>query len=242
MTDLSFELDEGTGRVVVLLHEGAGSGGLWDRSRQGLLGGRRALSYDRRGYGRSPRGASTGPDHFDEAVADLRQLLDELTDGPVDLVGHSDGGSIALLAAARHPTMVRSVVAIATHVYADRQTVRGLRALGPIDSWSTGARQLYAAQHGPDWEQVVGGWLDMWTQGGLSDWDMRGGLPGIATPVFVIHDRQDPLSPPEHAELLEQGAPGVRISWSDTGSHRPHLVEPDRYAVELTGFWGSLDQ
>lgn len=240
MTDLAWTDVPGDEPPVVLLHEGAGSRAVWARAQQSLRNGRQAISYDRRGYGDSPRNVSLGADHFDQAVTDLVALLRELETAPADLVGHSDGGSVALLTAARHPQLVRSVTAVATHVYADDVTRSAVRQLGSVDAWDEQVRDFYARQHGEDWAEVVDGWSAMWTDGGLAGWDMRDELPRIRCPVLVVHDRADPLSPPEHAQLIERGAPRARVSWYETANHRPHLVEPDRFNAQLEQFFSAL--
>jgi pimeloyl-ACP methyl ester carboxylesterase len=160
-------------------------------------------------------------DHFEQAVEDLGDLLRETCDGPVDLVGHSDGGSVALLAAVRHPEAIRSVCAVSTHVYADPYTASALRALGPVQSWDERTRVLYETQHGDDWMDVVAGWIGMWLAGGLSRWDLRPELPEIEVPVLVAHDRADPLSPTLHARSIQESVQSARVSWYHTGSHRP---------------------
>jgi pimeloyl-ACP methyl ester carboxylesterase len=237
VTDLFYETLPGAPPPVVLLHEGAGSSAAWDRSKEDLAAGRQAVVYDRRGYGRSPRDVALDRRHFDQATEDLALLLRELGTAPVDLVGHSDGGSIALLLAARHPELVRSVVAVATHVLADPVTRAAVNGLGAPGSWDERARSRYGAAHGADWEEVVASWLHLWTQGWLSDWDMQEELSHIRAPVLVVHDRRDPLSPVVHAERLEQLVPDCCVRWYDTGSHRPHLAEHDRFTSDVHAFW-----
>jgi pimeloyl-ACP methyl ester carboxylesterase len=66
------------------------------------------LVYDRRGYGRS---TAVGVPVFSDHVADLKALIDVVSrSGPVVLVGHSLGGTIALSAASHSPESVAAVV------------------------------------------------------------------------------------------------------------------------------------
>jgi pimeloyl-ACP methyl ester carboxylesterase len=74
-------------------------------------------------------------------------------------------------------------------------------------------------------------WYALWTTG-LDEWDIEDRLDGVRCPVLVVHDRRDPLSPPEHAEAVLR-APQARISWYDTGTHVPHRIERARFAREL---------
>jgi len=77
----------------------------------GLLSQRfRAIAVDLPGYGKSPRPADrvTIPAYVDV----LTKFIEEMTDGPVVLVGHSMGGMISLTVALRHPVLVERMVLI----------------------------------------------------------------------------------------------------------------------------------
>ena len=67
------------------------------------------IAVDTRGHGRSTLGeqAMTYPLLAD----DMARLLDELGTGPVTVVGHSDGGVIGYILAAKYPEKVRALVA-----------------------------------------------------------------------------------------------------------------------------------
>jgi pimeloyl-ACP methyl ester carboxylesterase len=66
---------------------------------------------------------------------------------------------------------------------------------------------------------------------------MRPELGRVTAPLLVVHDRADPLSPVIHADQLGQLVPDCRMCWYDTGSHRPHLAAPERFAVDVRAFW-----
>ncbi|CAM3270413.1 alpha/beta fold hydrolase [Tsukamurella hominis] len=92
-----------------------------------LADDRPLLLVDRRGYGRSP---DTDRSDFDTDADDLVALLDTSPDG-AHLVGHSNGGLAAMLAAARRPEAVRSLALIqpsALRAAADHPAVRELLA------------------------------------------------------------------------------------------------------------------
>src|SRR5689334_9694574 len=86
--------------------------------------GARGLVWSRPGYGRStPRAAEEAWDldfmhrQAHEVLPALLQALDvdADTDPPI-LFGHSDGGSIALLHAARFPRRTRAAIVLAPHI------------------------------------------------------------------------------------------------------------------------------
>lgn len=96
-----------------------------------LAGGRRLLLMDRRGYGDSP---DTVRGDFEVDAGDVVGLLGS----GAHLVGHGNGGVVALLAAARRPGLVRSLALIQPSAFtaaADRPVVAGLldrvRGLAP---------------------------------------------------------------------------------------------------------------
>ena len=83
--------DHGTGRPVVLIHGFPLSGRAWERQERALLAaGRRVITYDRRGFGKSGRPV-TGYD-YNTFAADLDKLLTALDLHDADLAGHSMGG------------------------------------------------------------------------------------------------------------------------------------------------------
>src|SRR5438105_228780 len=87
--DLYYE-DHGSGRPVVLIHGCPLSGRAWDKQVPVLLeAGRRVITYDRRGFGKSSQPAS-GYD-YDTFAADLNTLLEHLDLRDAVLAGHSMG-------------------------------------------------------------------------------------------------------------------------------------------------------
>jgi len=88
-TELYYE-DHGSGAPVVLIHGYPLSGRAWDKQVPVLLDdGRRVITYDRRGFGRSSQPAM-GYD-YDTFAADLHTLMEALDLRDVTLVGHSMG-------------------------------------------------------------------------------------------------------------------------------------------------------
>src|SRR5512144_2004401 len=122
----------GRGRpALVLLHDGLGSVSMW-RDFPSMLSeatGRAVLAYSRLGYGRSDPLRTPRATKFmhDEALVALPALLDALAVRTPILVGHSDGGSIALIHAAASGREVAGIVALAPHVKVEECSLRALR-------------------------------------------------------------------------------------------------------------------
>ena len=96
--------------TTVILHGFLEQGAAWDAVARQLSG--RVLAPDHRGHGLSEHVGRGGFYHFWDYVSDLDALLEAEADGPVDLIGHSMGGTIACLFAATRPERVRRLVLV----------------------------------------------------------------------------------------------------------------------------------
>lgn len=113
--DLSvIEAGQSNGQVTLLVHSLTDCADTWRPIARPWLRHRWVVALDLRGHGRSPRFTTaelaSGP--AEVMVDDVVELLQQLsaTFGPVDMVGHSLGGVLALVAAVRCPELVRCFV------------------------------------------------------------------------------------------------------------------------------------
>jgi pimeloyl-ACP methyl ester carboxylesterase len=108
-------LPRGKGPVVLLLHGGMSSSASLLKSIGPPLSKRhRVAAFDRRGHGRTKD--TDAPFSYD-AMANETIAFIEYLDQRVHVVGHSDGGNIALFVALRRPDLVRRVVAIGANYH-----------------------------------------------------------------------------------------------------------------------------
>ena len=99
--------DTGTGDPLLLVHGWGGDSRAWS----GLsFEGRRVVTVDLRGHGRSPvlRHGYRPADY----AKDLAALVERLELGPVVAIGHSMGGQIVAELALEHPDLVAAVVVV----------------------------------------------------------------------------------------------------------------------------------
>ncbi len=226
--------------VLVLLHEGLGSTGFWKDLPEALAAatGRRVLLYDRRGYGRSdPEPLPRPLDYLDRmALAELPAVLDAAGIGRAILVGHSDGGTIALLFAAAFPERVRAVVAIAAHVLVEEETIRGIRAA--VQAFEAGElRRRLERFHGARTEAVFRAWSDTWLDPGFRDWNVAGRLASMTAPLLALQGEADEYATPAQLEAIATGVRGpVRTRLLPGAAHVPHHQAREATLAAVLGF------
>jgi pimeloyl-ACP methyl ester carboxylesterase len=216
---------------LLLLHEGLGSVGLWRQFPDELAAasGRRVLAFSRFGHGRSdpPSRPRTPSFMHEEALEVLPELIARLElDDPV-LVGHSDGGSIALIYAAHHP--VPGVVAIAPHVFVEEMCLEEIR--NARESYVRGGLRERMARHHCNPDDAFYGWNDVWLDPQFVSWDIRQLLGTITCPLLLIQGERDQYGTMAQLDAIERAAGGpVRRVHLDA-QHAPHLERP-RETVE----------
>jgi pimeloyl-ACP methyl ester carboxylesterase len=135
------------GAPVLLVHGSVTNGEMtWGQQRP-LARRHRLLVLDRRGYYPNP---PVDLEDFDVDAGDVADLLAAEGAGGVHLVGHSYGGVISLLAAARRPWSVRSLTVIEPPAFGVAAGDPGVRAFidGTIDYWENGPREPEAFLRG----------------------------------------------------------------------------------------------
>ena len=104
----------GTGRPLILLHSYPTHSAVWAPQIPALSSGRRVITYDIRGFGKSDAPTSASAYSQEKSIADLLVLMEHLKIGKADLFGFSMGGNIALNFALAHPSRVSKLVLIGT--------------------------------------------------------------------------------------------------------------------------------
>ena len=189
--------------VLVFLHEGLGCIEMWKSfpARLAAATGCPALLYDRRGNGRSsPLSEPRGIDYLHRAALDeLPAVLEACGVTRPILVGHSDGGSIALLYASQHPA--RGLIAEAAHVHVEEQALIGIRQM--VRQWqSSPVHRLLHRYHGDKTEALFAAWADTWLAPWFRGWTIEDCLPAVTCPALVLQGLEDEYATPAHAKLI----------------------------------------
>lgn len=230
---------------IIFLHEGLGSVAMWRDWPQHVCAaaGRAGIVYSRRGYGASDpvpdvRGAGRlGPDYMHrEALEVLPKLLAALgIERPV-LLGHSDGGSIALVYAAQYP--VAACVVMAPHVVVEDKSVQSIEEAR--QAFLAGPLRERLARYHRDVDVAFWQWNDIWLDPAFRAFDIRPDCRRIEAPVLAIQGEDDPYGTLRQVdEIAPTRGPFERRVLARCG-HSPHRDQPDLTRDHIVQFLAPL--
>lgn len=231
---------------IVFLHEGLGSVRMW-RQRGQLwpqalchATGRVGWLYSRQGYGQSDpipdvRGAGRhGPDYMHQhAWTVLPALLQALGIQRLPLlVGHSDGATIALLYAARHP--VAGVVALAPHVFVEDVALRAIAAAR--EAYLHGDLRARLQRYHADVDNAFWQWNDVWLSPAFRTFDIRADCARIRAPLLLVQGEQDEYGTLAQLDAIAAQVPHARRCVLPHCGHSPHRDQPDALLAACVDF------
>lgn len=226
-----------SGPVVILLHHGLGMMGAWEEQIPALAEvGFRVLAYDRWGYGQSESRPQLSLPYFEEDLQDLLSLIQALGIQSASLVGHSDGGTIALYFAGKHSHMVRRMVVVAAHIYVEPKMMPGIQELRKAYDKEAKFQEGMRRAHGEKAEHVFQIWYGGWVKESNLDWDMRPVLGSIRCPVLVVQGLEDEHATPQHARDLVKAIPGAELWLVPEAGHMLPRDIPEVFNPRLLEF------
>lgn len=213
---------------VLLLHEGLGSIRLWKDFPERLAeaAGREIIAWSRQGHGWSDAyDGSRNLDYMHREALLLSAVHEALGLTRAHWLGHSDGGSIALVGASRFPLLVSTLILEAPHVFVEDLTHSSIASVAAGFAGSDMGERMKRYHRAPlplfeDWSAI---WLDQI----FRDWNIEEYLPGIGAPALLIQGRDDQYGTMEQLDRIAAGLPETaRLELDDCG-HSPHLDRTD---------------
>ncbi|MEH0155090.1 alpha/beta hydrolase [Limibacter armeniacum] len=222
--------------TLVFLHEGLGCIEFW-KDVPSLLAqetGLNILSYDRQGHGQSDPLSSPRTVEYlhHEAQLVLPLLLEKLGISRPILIGHSDGGSIALLYAAHHPT--RAIVTEAAHIFVEEVTLEGIKHA--VAAYPKIKDKLYK-YHGEKTDTLFYAWADTWLTPEFIGWNIEKEVNNIQCPSLIIQGIDDEYATQEQVtkivSLIGESAISVMI---ENCGHTPHIQAKEATLKQMLTF------
>ncbi len=213
--------------TLVFLHEGLGCVALWGDfpAKLAAATGCGALVYSRLGYGRSEACDLPRSLRFmhDEGLQVLPALLEMVGIRRCILIGHSDGGSIAIIyAGGTVAAPLRGVITEAPHVFCEDLTVRSIQKTK--ESYQSGGlRQRLMKYHGTNTDRAFWGWNEAWLHPDFRNWNLEEYLPRIKVPMLVIQGENDPYGTVAQVNTIaRQAGARAEVVMVSQCEHTPH--------------------
>ncbi|HEX2617838.1 MAG TPA: alpha/beta hydrolase [Flavobacteriales bacterium] len=229
---------------IIFLHDPLGCITTWREvpQRIGTATGREVIVYDRQGHGRSaPFDSSPRQRDYMHREADrLCVLLDQLEVPKAVLFGHSDGGTIALLAAAQRPAQFEAVITEGAHVFVEDITLAGIRA-AEREYVRGGLRERLLRHHGERTEALVQAWTQTWQAPFFRSWDITADIAAVRCPVLVLQGVDDAYGTEAQVQAIARSVGGEARTYIIPGAaHTPHKEAPAITEELVTAFLAAL--
>ena len=196
--DLYYEM-RGTGRPVILLHGGLGSGEMFAPARKQLEEHHQVVAVDLQGHGRTAD--IDRPIDTSLMADDIAALIDQLHLDKPDVVGYSLGGGVAMQLAFKYPEKIRRLVAISANIRRDAIPAEMLAQQGQVGAAAaefmkdTPMYQEYqrVAPRPEDFPKL----LDKMGASMAKDFDFSEEVRGLQVPTLIVAADAD-MAPPSH--------------------------------------------
>lgn len=191
------------------------------------------VGWDPRGYGQSRPPERDFPlDFFERDAKDAVDLMKALGFGKFSLLGWSDGGITALVAAARFPDLINKIVVWGANAYITEYDLQLYEGVRDVSKWSLKMRQPLEKVYGAEgFAKNWAAWVD-----GIRQFATRPEgsvcvehLPLISCPTLIIQGEKDPVVPTFHAHYLNKHIRGSRLHLMPEGKHNLHLRYPEEF-------------
>lgn len=209
---------------ILLLHEGLGSIQLWKNFPERLAqsSGRQVVAWSRKGHGWSaPYDGQRIQDYMHREADLLPKIHDALDLIRAHWLGHSDGGSIALIAAALFPDLAASLILEAPHVTVEDVTLESIAkvASGFAGSDMSQRMQRYHAHPRP----LFLGWSAIWLDPTFLRWNIEEVLGRVTAPTLLIQGHEDQYGTMKQLDLIAAAvANTTRLELENCG-HSAHF-------------------
>ncbi len=228
--------------VLLLLHEGLGCVALWRDFPQQLAAatGCRTVVWSRPGYGGSAAYSEARTPRYMHREAEdiLPDFLAALEIEKPVLIGHSDGGSIALIFAGTFPQVPLGIVVMAPHEFVEAETLAGIRQAREV--WHTTDWPQKLARYHQDAPRVFSDWNDTWLSPEFRDWNIEEYLRTISCPVLAMQGEDDEYATMRQIEVIGERVAGAGLLRLPRCGHSPHRDQGAAVLEAITAFVNCL--
>ena len=224
--------------AIVMLHEGLGSVSMWKRFPMHLAErtGCAVVAYSRYGHGKSEQlreKRSVNYMHHEGEVV-LPAVLDQMGIERAVLLGHSDGGSIALVFAGTYPERVRALILEAPHVFTEEFGLASIAKIGATYETSDFPAKL--SRYHDDADSTFWGWNLVWLDPEFRAWNIECHLSRISCPILVLQGEQDEYGTVAQVDAIRKQTPNTQVFMLPQCGHSPHRDQEQMTLDAVAGF------
>jgi len=200
------------------------------------------LVYDRQGYGKSSPFAITKRTnrYLHDEAAELIRILDALNIRKAVLYGHSDGATIALIAAALYPERIAGLLVEGPHSFVEKicqNEVRKSRELAKHNSLLKNLEKY----HGENTAELFQLWHETWLSDEFSSWTIIPLLKNIQVPVLGFQGEHDQFGTIEQLNILEREIPSeMSVAEIANAGHTPRKEAETETMNRIKDYFSSL--
>lgn len=226
-----FEVHGTSGTPVLLLHGGASSiDGTWSQVLPRLAKGHVVLAPEQQGHGHTAD--LDRPLTYEQMAEDTAAFLAQRKPGPVDVLGWSDGGIVALLLARAHPELVHAVVVTGANWRADGVKPELLKWLATSKTSDWPAKKGYPTPE--RWPAFAEKLRRLWT-----DWARpMEELTDVKRPVLVMAGDKDIVTL-EHTLDMHRRLKGSALAILPATGHETVRTRPEWVVAMAEAFFAS---
>jgi pimeloyl-ACP methyl ester carboxylesterase len=229
--------------TIVFLHEGLGCVEMWKDYPEQLceLTNCKGIIYDRTGYGKSPGSLKNRKaNYLHLAAEELNDLIHHFNLTDFIVYGHSDGGSIALIHAASHPSKPKAIITEAAHAFNEIVTIEGVLEARPF--LSEGKMEGLRKYHGEKYKEVFHAWNDIWLDESFNEWSIENEIKNILAPNLIAQGRQDQYGTLRQVDQICELTKGESTPLKvDNCGHAPHKEQREILLRETSKFINGLN-
>lgn len=230
--------------TIIFLHDSLGCIELWRDfpEKLGDLTQCNVLIYDRQGYGKSCSFTeSKRTNSYMEKEADfLIELMNSWKLDDAILFGHSDGGSIALIAGGKYPDRIKGIITEGAHIFVEDKTIIGIKEAIKLYQETDLGKKL-EKYHGNKTDELFWAWASTWTSDEFRSWNIEKFLPAIKSHCLIIQGEEDEYGTLQQVEKIANQTNGQATKLVLPNiKHTPHKEVPDLVLKESKAFINAL--
>jgi pimeloyl-ACP methyl ester carboxylesterase len=212
----------------------------WDSIAPELARRYRVFAPDCRGHGRSNNPCMSYS--FKELADDVAAFVHAMGYERAHIIGHSNGGNVALVTLMEHPEVVQTCIAQAANAYVTRYLIeREPKVFDPdrvareAPGWMNEMIDLHSEVNGKDyWRELL--WLTMkeiLSEPNYSPAELR----RVDKPTLVIMGAEDKVNAPdEHAQYIANNIPNAELWIPEKTGHNVHLERREEWLAKVLDF------